>query len=359
MMDFPANPVPGQKFNPGTGSIYTWDGVAWNLAPVNVATARSRNRIINPTAQISQEVGSTAGTTNGYFLADEWSVGISGIVASCQRVTLPSPSPEGTQTGVAFTATTAKASLAAGDSLVMNHPVEGVDIVDFDWGTASAKAIVLRFNVYCEQAGTFAVAITNAANNRAYCTSFTVAAANSWQTVNLAIPGDTTGTWPNSNALGLVVRFGYAIGSTYVGVAGWQAGQFMAPPGCTNGAAVANKNLYITDVAMHLDPDNTGVAPPFNQPSYEDDWLRCLRYWFRMNAGPTMSSPVAFSTSQRRSWVPFPAPMRTNPTLAGNASNIGTLSFSSTSSFGTAPFGTAGSDVECAVQSLTANARMI
>lgn len=33
MFDFPANPNPGDKFNPGTGLIYTWDGVAWNLAP--------------------------------------------------------------------------------------------------------------------------------------------------------------------------------------------------------------------------------------------------------------------------------------------------------------------------------------
>lgn len=357
MIDFPTPTFIGQKFNSGTGAVYVWDGVAWSLDSSQTKTARTRNRFINPTAQVSQQNGSTAGTANGYFPADEWSIGLSGIVASCQRVTLPTPSPEGTLTGISITATTAKASLAAADNLVMNRPIEGLDIVDLGWGTVSAKAIVLRFNVYCEQAGTFPVAITNAANNRSFCTSFTVT-ANGWQTVSIAIPGDTTGTWPNTNVLGLVVRFGYAIGSTYVGVAGWQTGLMMAPPGCTNGAAVANAKMYITDIGFHADPENTGMPPPFNPPSYGDDLERCQRYFFSMGAGPAFWSPIASSgTTARRGWVNFPVVMRTSPTCSGGASNL-VPSFS-TYAYGAAPFGTAGGDVECQLQNMIANARLI
>lgn len=34
MIDFPSSPAIGQSFTSGTGGVYTWDGVAWNLTGV-------------------------------------------------------------------------------------------------------------------------------------------------------------------------------------------------------------------------------------------------------------------------------------------------------------------------------------
>jgi hypothetical protein len=286
-------------------------------------TARTRNRVNNPTMQISQENGTTAVTATGTYPADQWLLGVGGIVGQAQRATLGTPTLEGTITAVSITATTAKASLVSGDNLHLIQPIEGVDVADFGWGTASAKPVVLRFNVLCQQTGTFPIRLSNSANDRCYCNSYTVVTANVWQTVSFAVPGDVTGTWLNNTGIGLTVDLGYALGPNFVGVAGWQAGSFYAPPGMTNGAAVANSKLYVTDVGLYLDPDNTGVAPRFEVPSFEDDLARCMRYWQPINisqranavgAGVLISVPIQHS------------PMRTTPSngvlTAGGVSNV-------------------------------------
>jgi hypothetical protein len=276
MIDFPSNPTVGQVFNSLTGPLYMWDGTTWIVTGSQTKTASRRNRIKNPTAQVSQQNGSAALTASDYA-ADQWATYFGGIVASCKREDAIT-SPEGSHTGVSMMATTAKGTLAATDYMQFVLPIEGLDISDLLWGTAAAKNIVVRFNAFCEQAGTFAFALKNAAGDRVYVGSFTVA-ASVWQTFALAIPGDTTGTWPTDNT-GITFRFAYAAGTTYTAPAmGWQAGNFFSGPGMTNGAAVANKKLIITDVGFYADPDKTGTPPAFEAPDYGRDLIDCMRYY--------------------------------------------------------------------------------
>lgn len=285
-------------------------------------TARTRNRVNNPTAQIAQETTAVL-TANGYP-ADQWMVNLNGITGSSQRINVVSP--EGTTTAVNLIATTAKGTLAASDNLLLQVPIEGVDVSDLLWGTGAAKPVVLRFNAWCEQAGTFAFSIRNGASNRSYCGSFTVAVGG-WSQVSVAVPGDTTGTWPIDTSLAMKIAFVYAAGPSLVGVAGWQAGSFFAPPGCTNGAAQANKALIITDVGLYADPDNTGLAPPFNAPSYADDMARCQRYWVRM----LTQYLFGYTGGGGSIWETYslPVTMRTAPTVVfinlANASNVSNL----------------------------------
>ena len=288
-MNFPDAPVAGQSF-----SIWTFDGIAWQrTGAAAVKTARTRNRIINPIAQISQENGNTAQTVAGTYPVDQCRLGLSGIVGQAQRVTPATPSPEGTNSAVNSMATTAKASLAAGDYLQILWVIEYVDVADLQWGTAGALPVVLRFSAYCDVAGTYAVTINNSNGSRTYATSFV--AVVGWNRVAMAIPGDTTGTWTADPAIG--VHFALAAGSTYVGVPGWQGVNVLAPPGCINGAATANAKYYVTDVGLYADPDNTGVPPKFEPPSYEDDLARCQRYFQTSRIAGVLSS------ANRVTWV--------------------------------------------------------
>lgn len=378
MFDFPASPSLGQAFYAPNGPIYVWDGVTWQAqpgsavanvlwsdtapvapfngqlwgnsltgilyswyvdpnssqwvaisggAPASVRTARTRNRVINPTCQVSQENGSNDVTTASTYPADQWYFYVSGLTALSTRVAL-SPSPEGTATGLRIMATVAKASLAAGDILVLVSPIEGLDVIDLQWGTASAKPAVLRFSAFCETAGTYAFSICNNGSTRTYCGSFTITAASVWQAFSFAIPGDTTGTWVKDTGVGMQIRFPYAVGSSSVGVAGWQGANAHAPPGTTNGAAIANKALYITDVGLYSDPDATGVAPRFEAPSYEDDLARCQRYWNRitawMKAGFYNGAATTYGT------VIYPVMMRATPAIVYSSQN-----YSNSSGFAT------------------------
>ncbi len=246
--------------------------------PVMVKTARARNAVTNPSAQVSQQMGITGVTTSNAYPVDEWLLDIAGIVGAAGKLLLPTPSPEGTMTSVGIVATVAKPTLAAGDFLQLITPIEGINIADYAWGKPQAKAVVLRFCA-CGPIGTYGLALGNHDGTRSYCASFTLAAADVPQVFEIAIPGDTTGTWNTGKVLALQIRFTYASGSTYIGVPGWQAGVKISPPGCANGAAIANRNMLITDVGLYLDPDNSGIAPPFVTPRFEDTLARCLRYY--------------------------------------------------------------------------------
>ena len=118
---------------------------------------------------------------------------------------------------------TGKPSLAAGDYHALTQSIEGVRMADFGWGTAQARQAVLRFTVWGNIAGTYSVAIKNADASRTYLAPFTIA-SQTWTLVTLVIPGDITGTWPAGAVLGMYLTFGFASGTTFQGVAGWQAG---------------------------------------------------------------------------------------------------------------------------------------
>ncbi len=294
-----------------------------NGKPIAKVAARSRNRVNNPTAQISQENGSTAVTASGAYPADQWQLSVSGIVSAAAKTTPATLSPEGTNSAVTFNASTAKPSLAAGDYLQLVLPIEGYDVVDLAWGTAAAKPVVLRFNALVGQTGTFGFSLNNNTNDRCYCGSFTITTASVWQTFSFAIPGDTTGTWAPGGNPGIKIHFVQAVGSTLVGIAGWQAGNFLTPPGCTNGAAITTANFIITDVGLYKDIDNTGLPPPFEAPSYEDDLARCQRYW--RSQGVSVSGYGAASGDMQVSH-PLSPLMRVVPSVsvigAGSTTNI-------------------------------------
>ena len=78
------------------------------------ATAETRNRIVNPAMQISQENGNTASTASGFYPADQWASSVVGTAAfQSQRVQVTTPN--GSMNRLRFTVNTVDTSLAAGD----------------------------------------------------------------------------------------------------------------------------------------------------------------------------------------------------------------------------------------------------
>lgn len=319
MFDFPANPSIGQPFVV-SGITYIFDGVAWNVsaAPNPAAlTAQARNRIVNPAMQISQERGDTLGGPTGsssmsFYPADQftgsWST--TGTV-SFQRI--QSVTPNGSKDRIRMTASTADASLAAGEVAYMATLLEGSNVADFRYGLASAKQSVLRFG-WKSPAGTYSVSLTNVDGTRTYIANFTVTAANTDTEYVLAIPGDVTGTWTTDAACSIKLFFTIAAGTTYHGVAGWQAGNKLGTASTSNGLATAGNTFELFDVGLHLDPLGTGVAPPFQVPDYGDDLLACKRYWQQTTAyyAANISISLTYYVSYK-----YTMPTRTTPTLSG------------------------------------------
>lgn len=303
--DFPSAPAEGQVFNAAPGKSFVFRNGLWRKAPLT--TALPKNYIVNPAMQISQQNGDASVATS-LFPADQWqgSSTIAGAAFARGR-----PSLSGSDyIGIALS--TAKPALAASDAHAMRQLIEGTRVVDLQWGTANAKQAVLRFAAATATGGTFVVTVKNSDANRTFIAPFTMPSGWTWTTFGIVIPGDTTGTWLTTANIGMNLSFNFATGTSLIGAAGWQAGNWNGLPGMTNGAAVTGSYL-ITDVGLYADPYKTGVAPLFRVPDFGDELRRCQRYWYRRYG---MRGWVTAATTVGRLAAPHPAPMRTTPATA-------------------------------------------
>jgi hypothetical protein len=116
----------------------------------------------------------------------------------------------------------------------------------------------------------------------------------------------------------MILSITFASGATFLSPApGWQAGNFLAPPGITNGAAVTGNTLYLRNVGLHLDPLATGMPPAWTMPDEAQELAACMRYYYVTGApqtnvyhyGPASGFMDAGS-------IPFVVTMRTNPASA-------------------------------------------
>jgi hypothetical protein len=315
MLDFPNSPSVGQIFNSGTGAIYIWDGVAWSVITNQLLTADRRNRITNPNMVVSQENGFTqavAAATSSYFSADQWLHSWNTATGSIRAGLSATGGPDGLY-HCYLNIVTAQASLSAGNIGLLRQNLEGLNVADFLWGTASAKQVVLRFSVMVPVSGTYCVRIANGDTTRSYVAAFSVPTANVWQDVVLVIPGDTTGTWATDNSRALYLDFCCGTGSTYVGVAGWQAGNFYATAAQVNGLGTVGL-FRVANVGLHADPNKTGLPPPFEAPDIATELAKCARYWQRLSS-LLCSGEYANAGGQLLTCLTFQL-MRTSPTVA-------------------------------------------
>jgi len=302
-----------------------------------------RNLITNPSMQISQENSTVAGGTTGYHAADEWAMFFSTSAGVLSFQNVVSVTPNGERNRVRLSVTTADAALAAGEFLYIRQMMEGYTVAALQWGTASAKTLRLRFG-FKGPAGTYTVAVRNSANDRAYVREFTISGgqANTDTEQSLTFPGDTAGTWLNTNGIGIQLIFALATGSTFQTTPNaWQAGSFFGTAASSNGLAVNTNVFELFDVSAYGDFEGIAGVSRWVSPLVNEVLARCQRYYvnnsFLKFTGDTTNT-VAYGVMAF-----FPVAMRAAPTIAQvNVSNT---------NFGATPGIFAGSNTTTSFQS--------
>lgn len=314
-LDFPSSPTEGQVFNVEGLPNYIYRSGVWSR---NYGTASPYNRIINPSFLISQQNGNTAVTTNGAFPTDMWLVSRSaGLTAtfSTQRVQVLTPQRSANRLRTTITAI--QDPLAAGDWLGVLHRVEGNRLIDLQWATANAVPVVLRFGMKAPT-GTYGVTIRSNSSPAYYSYGIPVTVPAGSNNIDVeyefSIPGSTNAAgWNTDNTSGMEIWFTLATGTSQQGTPlTWRASSAINVTGASNGAAALN-TFEIFDVGLYADPNNTGVAPQFQQPDLEDDLLDCQRYWYPAFA---MRGIVSAATVCNRATATHPVPMRATPSLS-------------------------------------------
>ena len=222
-------------------------------------------------------------------------------------------------------------SISSSSYFMVEQRIEGQNIADLAWGTASAKTVTLSFWVRSSLTGTFGGAIQNPSFNRSYPFTYTIVAANTWEQKFITIPGDTSGSWPTTNALGMVIEFALGVGSTYSATAGaWAAGNYNSATGATSVVGTLGATFYITGVQFEVG----STATSFNYRPFGTELALCQRYYYTSGtlANPTNArggyTGFAYSNgTEAYGYAKFAVSMRTAPTVTmfDNSGTSGTV----------------------------------
>ena len=235
-----------------------------------------RNRIINGAMVISQRSNTTATTvnTNDVYTLDRFKAWASG--GGVFTVTQSSTAPTGFNNSALITVTTADASIAAGDNYRFAQAIEGYNIADFGFGTASASTVTLSFWVRSNITGTFGGSLYSVGGTRAYVFNYTINAANTFEYKTVTIAGDTSGTWGTVNSTGITVYFDLGSGSNYENATGsWVAAEKFRTSGNATLISTLSNTWYITGVQL----EKGSTATSFDYRPYGTEVSLCQRYY--------------------------------------------------------------------------------
>jgi hypothetical protein len=212
------------------------------------------------------------------------------------------------------------ASPASSATNAIRQEIEGFNIADLAWGTASASPVTLSFWVRSSLTGTFGGALSNSGLNRSYPYTYTISSANTWEYKTVTIAGDTSGTWATDNSTGIRVWLDLGVGSTYTGTAGaWAGADYRGATGDTQVVATSGATFYITGVQL----EKGQTATSFDVLPYTTELQLCQRYFVKFggeqSAEVVAPSGIGSSTTSGQFYNLYPVRMRTQPTVSFNS----------------------------------------
>jgi len=292
-----------------------------NAVDVNRQQGGRRNLIINGAMQVAQR-GTASVTGNADFPVDRYKIQYSmdGAISAQQD----SSAPAGFVNSTKITVTTADSSLGTSQFALFRHFIEGTNISNLAWGSASAKPITLSFWVRSSLTGKFGGSLNKSANNRSYPFSYTISATDTWEQKTVTIDGETSGTWLTTTGVGIRINWSLGAGTDFLAAAGsWVGAEELGATGQTNVLGTLNATWYITGVQLEVGT----VATPFEHRSYGEELALCQRYYYRAIADGTINTfaPLGqgryYGTNNAQLYFKFPVTMRI-PSTAIESSNI-------------------------------------
>lgn len=291
-----------------------------------------KNKLINGDHRIDQRNAgasvSVPTASSQVFVTDRWFVqnlGTNAATFTCQQST---DAPVGFKNSLLITNGTGVATTSSDSRLVAQY-IEGLNIIDLAFGTASAKGIVVSFQVKSSLTGTFSGCVLSNAGDQIYGFTFTISAANTWTAVAVSIPGSVTGTWPTDNNASMRLQLNLGSGSSSLQPTAnvWaSSGGSRGVQGTVNLSETTGATFRFTAAQIEVGT----VQTSFNFRSIGTELALCQRY-FQMYRNQ-VSAYLGNGNSARNGWLTsfiYPVKMRTAPT----ASNVVGLAVGNATSY--------------------------
>jgi len=296
-------------------SISGTNGVTFPDSSLQAAAASPyvlKNRIINGAMQIDQRnAGASVTPASGAYTIDRWWHQLSqASKISVQRTGI---APAGFLNSALITSLSAY-SVGASDYFNIVQNIEGFNTADLGWGTANAQTVTISFWVRSSLTGTFGGGVLNSDQSRAYPFVYTISSANTWEYKTVTIAGDTSGTWPKDNGIGLRLSFGLGVGSNFSSTAGsWGSGVYLSATGAVSVVGTNGATFYITGVQLEIGTS----ATPFERRLYNQELANCQRYFYKHASGTSQSIGIGyyFNSGLIATAFNLPVTMRVTPSL--------------------------------------------
>ena len=292
-------------------------GTSASPVPINSSSLNGgqfggrRNIVIGGCMRVAQRGTSfTLGNASAKYPVDRFFVQDVNSSSGEATVSQSTTAPTDFKNSLKIDVTTADTALVADDQYKIEHRIEGQDIAHLNFGTSSAKIVTLSFYIRSNKTGNTQVGLMNSANNRAYVATFTIDSANTWERKEITIAGDQSGTWLDTNGIGLRLRWG-SYGSTYQtsSVNQWVGSNVISRNDSPiNFFDSTDNELYITGVQLEVG----SVATPFEHRSFGEELASCQRY-FQLGG---VCTGRTYSDSQAELYYPFQSTMRSAPTIS-------------------------------------------
>jgi len=294
----------------------------------NLGQLGSRNIVTNGSMQVSQRSTSETGlsSTNSYKTVDRYTTYISSLGTWTQSQDTDAPSGFGHS--LKMLCTTADASPASTNRMLIQTNLEGQDIQSLGFGDTS-NTYTVSFYVKSNVTGTYILEHlggTASATNHQISTSYTVNNANTWERKTITLNVDS-GAMTSDNTGGLTLSFWLGTGSNY---SSGTLNTSWSSPSAGN-RAVGQVNLasatsnYWQITGLQLEVGDT--ATPFEHPrSYGDELAKCQRYYWVLPSGyddgSTGKKASTGSILSFNSTGTFPVTMRATPSATVSTGSV-------------------------------------
>jgi len=325
----------------------------------SVAPAVGRNMIINGAMNLSQRAVSVTGlgAASGYFTVDRWKI-LRDATAGRFTMTQTADGPNGISANcLKLDCTTADASIAAGEHIILRQPIEGQNVQRIGKGVVGAKQVTVSFYVKASASFTFGCELFDVTAER-QCTKL-FSTTTDWVRHEIIFPADVDdGSSPfnDDNSAELFLSFILHAGSTFTsGNLNTSIFNNLSSanraPGIDSFFSNTANNFFITGVQMEVGP----VATEFEQEQISTTLSKCQRYYYKSDPINVyvLTRYLAGDGRAHNSYGPFPTTMRAAPTMSSEGTWTAGAGWAGTPTYASSK--TTHTQINSAVASITAN----
>ena len=280
------------------------------VTPNTSGSLAARNRIDNGAMEVAQRGGSetTIDSSTSEYVCDRWAARAE--PGDAFLYDQDNSAPYGFKNSLKFNCSNTSGG-GSNQLYTISQAIEGYNIADFGFGGGSARGMSISFWVKASITGDWGGSVQNSDRDRSYPFVYNIAVADEWEYKTVYIPGPTSGSWNNTNGVGIRLNFDMGCGSGFRGNAGqWNNADDRGPSGAISPMQTLNSVWRVTGVQLEMGP----AATPFEYRGYPIELVRCKRYYQRIGYGNHLCITNAINNNAARIPIPiFPVEMRAQP----------------------------------------------